>query len=306
MHTHSIDPWQHDHVFGQERQRAGERRVLLVVILTALTMLAEIFGGVVFGSMALLADGLHMGSHLVALGAAWIAYRYARHHAGDRRFSFGTGKVNALAGYSSAIVLMVFAAVIAVQSIGRLLQPQPIDFDEALVVAVIGLVVNGVCAWLLADHDHDHDHNHGASHAHDHNLRAAYLHVLADMLTSLLAIAALVGGRFYGWLWLDAAVGIAGAVVISRWAWGLLRDTGATLVDREAGGRLIEELRRAIELDGDRVVDLHVWSIGPGGHAAAIAIVSETPAPPEHYKARIPADARIVHATVEVHRCPDH
>lgn len=299
MHVHSTEPFQHDHVFGQEKPRVGERRLMVVLVLTLATMAAEIAGGLVFGSMALLADGLHMASHLVALGAAWAAYLYARRHAADPGFSFGTGKVNALAGYTSAVVLLLFALGIAVQSTVRLVEPQPIDLDEALVVAVIGLVINGVCAWLLAEDEH-------GDHAHDHNLRAAYLHVLADMLTSLLAIAALLGGRLLGWLWLDAAVGLIGAAVIARWAAGLLRDAGGTLVDRVAGGRIAHDLKRAIEVEGDRIADLHVWSIGPEGYAAALAIVAERPMPPDHYKARIPPDVRIVHATVEVHRCPDH
>ena len=302
MHTKSLAPWQHEHVFGQHRQQSGERRVLVVVALTGAMMLIEIAAGLTFRSMALLADGLHMGSHLAALAAAWLAYRYARQHATDRRFSFGTGKVNALAGYSSAVILVLFALAMAMQSTGRLLEPTPIAFREALAVAAVGLVINGICAWLLAER---HDEN-DETHHHDHNLHAAYLHVLADMATSVLAIVALLGGLLFDWSWLDPLVGILGAIVVARWAFGLIRDAGSVLLDREADAAILARVRSAIEVADDRVSDLHVWSIGTGGYAAAMTVVTATPMQPAHYKDRIPASVRIVHATVEVHRCEGH
>ncbi|HYN40108.1 MAG TPA: CDF family Co(II)/Ni(II) efflux transporter DmeF [Rhodospirillales bacterium] len=347
MHTHSLAPWQHDHAFGQQVRREGERRTLAVTVLTAVMMAVELAAGLAFGSMALLADGLHMASHTAALGLAVVAYVYARRHAEDRRFAFGTGKVNALAGYSSALLLALFAAAMAWESTARLLQPRPIAFDEAIVVAVLGLVVNVVSLLMLrtspahphaADGDrrvpeaddhhdeadgrhrhahapappsadptdapvHDHGHAHAHGHGHDHNLRGAYLHVLADATTSLLAIAALVLGRSVGSTWPDAAVGLVGAVLVCRWAWGLLRDSSGVLLDRQAPEAVHERIRSAVERGDDRVADLHVWSIGPAGWAAAFSVVSHDPQPPEAYKAMIPADARIIHATVEVHRC---
>jgi cation diffusion facilitator family transporter len=312
MHTHSLDPWRHDHRFGQHRPRAGERRVLVVVVITLAMMAVEVGAGVAFGSMALLADGLHMASHAAALGIAYGAYVYARRHAHDRRFSFGTGKVDALAGYSSALVLVLFAGIMAVESAWRLVEPRSIAYTEALLVAVVGFVVNGLCAWLLAAGGHEDEARWHAgeaepasqhAHTHDHNLRGAYLHVLADALTSILAIVALLGGRSFGWSWLDAAVGLVGAAVVSRWAYGLIRDSARVLLDREAPRPVQEALRRAIEQDSDQLADLHVWSIGPAGYAAALTIISAAPLPADIYRARIPAAARILHATIEVHPC---
>ena len=319
MHSDSLQPWQHDHAFGQRVPQAGERRTLLVTLLTTAMMVVEIVAGIAFGSMALLADGLHMASHASALGLAVIAYVYARRHADDRRFTFGTGKVNAIAGYSSALVLAVFALLMAWQSGERLLQPMPIAFNEAIMVAVMGLGVNLTSILMLrgGDNHHGHSHDHPNHHAHDHdrehvwgmhrddhNLRGAYLHVLADALTSVLAIAALVAGKMLDWSWLDPVVGLLGAVLVSRWAWGLAGDSAAVLLDREAPTALREQIRTAMEKDGDtRVADLHVWSVGQYGYAAALSIVAHRPRTAEEYKGMIPARARVVHATVEVHRC---
>lgn len=332
MHTQSLEPWQHHHVFGQDRPHGGERRVLLVAVLTAVMMVVEIVGGIAFGSMALLADGLHMGSHFAALSIAYVAYVYARRHATDHRFSFGTGKINALAGYSSALLLALFALVMAAESAERLLAPVPIAFSDALLVAVVGLVVNGVSALLLGHredddhaghghqpghthaghhaHDHtsqqgkDHHHDHEQARPHDHNLRGAYLHVIADALTSVLAILALLGGKYFGWSWLDATIGIVGAVMVGHWALGLLRSSGFVLLDREMEESVTATVRAAIESDDTRVADLHLWSVGTAGYAAALSVVSEQPLTAEDYKRRLPPAARIVHATVEVHRCP--
>lgn len=330
MHTRSLTPWQHDHAFGQEVRHSGERRTLAVAGLTAITMLIEIVAGIAFGSMALLADGLHMASHTVALGLAVVAYVYARRHAADRRFTFGTGKVNVLAGYSSALLLGLFALAMAWESGVRLLQPQPIAFTEAILVALLGLAVNLASLAMLRDsHDHHHPADHhpgshdpgtGAAHSHsphhhrhddghahghgeDHNLRGAYLHVLADATTSLLAIAALLLGSQFGWTWPDAAVGLIGAVLVGRWAWGLLRHSGGVLLDVQAPALLQERIRAAVEQGDDRIADLHVWSMGPTGWAAAMTVVAHEPAEPDVYRARIPAAANIVHATVEVQWC---
>ncbi len=286
----------HDHSFGQEERRSGERRTLIVIALTATMMVVEIAAGWAFGSMALLADGLHMASHAAALTITAAAYVFARRHAHDERFSFGVGKVNALGGFTGAILLALFALVMAFESVSRLIDPVSIAFDQAIAVAVIGLVVNGVSVWLLGhSHGDDHDHHH------DHNLRSAYLHVLADALTSLLAIVALLAGKFFALAWMDPTMGIVGAVLVARWSIGLLRSTGRVLLDAQAPAELREEIRRHLESGEDvRVVDLHVWNIGPGLRAVIVSLVAREPHSVEHYKARLPEGHGLVHVTVEV------
>ena len=319
MHETNLAAWEHGHSFGLYRRRPGERRTLIVALLTAATMVVEIVAGIAFGSMALLADGLHMASHTVALGLAVFAYIYCRRHAGDSRFTFGAGKVNSLGGYTSALLLAGFAIYMVVESVSRLMTPVPIQFDAAIAVAVIGLVVNGVSVLILdvrhhaADHDanahHDspeaHGHGRGHNHGHaDHNLRGAYLHVIADALTSLLAIVALLAGKYLGAVWMDPAMGIVGAFLVGRWAWGLLRDSSHTLLDWQAPATVRDTVRRSVERFRDtRVVDLHVWSIGPGLFAAELAVVSHEPEEPSVYKELL-SDADLAHVTVEVHRCP--
>jgi len=303
----------HDHSFGQDRQRPGERRTIFVIALTAVTMVVEIVAGLVFGSMALLADGLHMASHAAALTITAVAYVYARRHAADPRYSFGTGKVNALAGFTGAVLLALFAGVMAIESVGRMVSPVEIIFDHALIVAVVGLLVNAVSVVLLHggehdhhahdhhghhEHEHEHDHDHHGGHAHeDHNLRSAYLHVLADALTSVAAIVALLAGKYFGLVWMDPAMGIVGAVLVGRWSWGLLRDTSAVLLDRQAPASILDRVRQAVEPSA-AVLDLHVWSIGPGIYACVLAV--EGKGDPADFAALIPPDLGIVHVTVEV------
>ncbi len=308
MHTQDLSSWRHDHVFGHDQVKPAERRTLIVVIVTAIMMVIEIVAGILYGSMALLADGLHMASHAAALGLSVVAYIVARRLAADRRFAFGTGKINSLAGFSSAILLGGFSVAMAVESTERLINPVEITFDYALIVAVVGLLVNGGCAVILASTpDHHYSHDHGHHHHHDHNLRGAYLHVLADALTSLLAIVALLAGKYYGLNWLDPVMGILGAVLVARWSYGLIRDSGKVLLDRQASQDNVELLKQSLETDtSDRVSDLHVWSIGHGIYAAEISIVSDDPKTPEHYKSLIPDNLNIVHTVVEVHRCPAH
>jgi cation diffusion facilitator family transporter len=305
MHRESLSPWQHDHSFGQEIPRAGEARTWWVIGLTAAMMTLEVAAGVAFGSMALLADGLHMASHAGALGITAVGYAYARRHAADPRFSFGTGKVNSLAGFAGALLLAVFAAIMAWESLGRLFGPIAIAFDEAIAVATLGLVVNGVSVALLGVEEHGHDEHAAHGHAHhDHNLRSAYLHVLADALTSILAILALLSGKYLGYGWMDPAMGIVGAALVARWSFGLLRDTSKVLLDRQAPEDLRHRVRAAMETEpGDRVSDLHLWSVGPGIYAAIISVVTDDPALSSRFKERLPPDLGIVHASIEIERC---
>jgi cation diffusion facilitator family transporter len=298
MHLSDQIELRHGHVYLDERHHHGERRTKLVVALTAAMMVVEIAGGLMFNSMALLADGLHMGSHVVALGLAAFAYVYARRHAEDDRFTFGTGKVGALGGFTSAIILGLIALIMAWESAHRLMAPMPIDYQAATLVAVVGLAVNLLSAVLLR---HD-DHAHGPHE--DHNLRAAYLHVLADALTSLLAIMALVGGRSLGWVWLDPIMGLVGAGVILWWSYGLLRPAGRTLLDAEATAEHRDRIRRLVETDADNLVlDLHVWRVGSQHLAAIIAVATHEPRPPAHYKALLAEIPDLAHVTVEVNPC---
>src|ERR1051326_1804243 len=308
MHTHSLERWHHAHVFLGEKHDYHERRTWFVVSLTAATMVAEVIGGTLFGSLAVVADGVHMSTHVAALAIAALAYRFARRHAADARFSFGTGKLGELAAFASALMLLLIALLIAYESITRLVNPIAIKYEEAIAVACIGLAVNLVSAWLLSDadrhreHPHDDDHHH----SHDHNIRSAYLHVLADAVTSLLAIVGLLMGRFYGLVWMDALVGIVGAGVIISWGVGLIRSSGAVLLDVVPSRGLADRVRARLEGDDDRVAALHVGQRGPG-HAGVIAsVVTEHPQPPQAYKARLAGIAGLSHVTIEVHPCPDH
>lgn len=301
---HDIDALAHDHVFLGGDHDANARRTLWVVALTAAMMVGEIVAGSIFNSMALLADGFHMATHAVALAVAAGAYAFARRHAHDRRFTFGTGKVGDLAGFASALVLAIIAIGIAVESVQRLFDPSTVAFGEATVIAVIGLVVNIASAFLLSgghhhhghDHGHHHDHHHGAHH-HDNNMRSAFMHVLADALTSVLAIAALLAGRYLGWVWLDPVIGIVGGIVIAIWSWNLLRDTSAVLLDT-SDPHLEAEIRDEVERPGDaRIFDLHVWRVGPGAHAAIVAFAGA--ASVEAVRQRLAAVHELQHVTVE-------
>jgi cation diffusion facilitator family transporter len=317
MHTHSTAAWEHEHVFLGENHERHERRTMLVVALTAAMMVAEIVGGTLFGSMALTADGWHMSTHAAALGIAALAYRLARKHAHDPRFAFGTGKLGELAAFSSAIILAMIALFIGYESVTRLLAPLPIRFAEALPIAALGLLVNLASAWLLHDdhghgHDHAHDQHHD-DHAHDHhhshhdtNLRAAYVHVMADALTSVLAIIALLAGRFFGIMWLDALMGLIGAAVILSWSANLVRSSGAVLLDAAPDLHLAQTVREHLESDGDRVSDLHLWRLGPGHLGVIASVVSDRPQPPAYYKRRLADIDGLSHVTVEVQACSHH
>ena len=312
MHHSHTHPSTHTHNFLGASHDKHAQRTRWVVALTAAMMVVEIAAGLWTGSMALLADGIHMATHAGALGVAAFAYWFAKRHASDPRFTFGTGKIGDLAGFASALVLAMFAAGIAIELMNRLLTPADIAFTEAIWVAVLGLLVNIASAWLLGGEHHHHDHDHGHSHGHDHghghahadnNLRSAYLHVLADALTSLLAIAALIAGRYLGWVWMDAAMGLVGAAVIARWSWSLMRDTAAVLVDADAGAERYDEVREAIE-DGDAAItDLHIWRLGPGHYGVVISLVAANPLRPVDYVARLAEHEEYAHVTVEIHRC---
>jgi len=302
MHTHTLEEWQHSHEFSLKNQK-GERRTQYVLVLTAITMVVEIVAGSVFGSMALLADGWHMGTHVAAFMIAIFAYRYARKHANSPAFSFGTGKVNVLGGFASAIALAVVALVMCVESIQRIVDPQTIQFNEAIFVACAGLLINIISALLLKD-DHSHSHHHDHDHHHDHNLRAAYLHVLADAMTSLLAIIALLSGKFLGWGWLDPMMGIVGAVIITRWSYDLLKQTSPILLDASIEDEYQQAIKRTIESDSDnRVSDIHVWKVGANHYAAIIALVTHFPNSAEHYKQLLNEFDKLSHITIEVNEC---
>lgn len=311
MHTKSIEDWRHEHVFLGAHHAQRERRAWLVVGLTAAMMVVEIAGGAIYGSMALVADGWHMSTHAAALSIAALAYAYARRHAKNPRFAFGTGKVGELAGFASAVILALVALMIGYESVTRIISPVAIDYDEALIIAALGLTVNLVSAWLLGDDDHAHgDHAHGDEenhhHHHDHNHRAAYLHVLADAVTSVLAIGGLLAARIFSWPWIDPLVGIIGSLVIAAWAWGLIRSSAAVLLDFVPAPKIANLVRERLEVEGDRLADLHLWRVGPGHIAVVAAVVSDRPQRPDAYKARLRDVAGISHVTVEVHRCPGH
>ncbi|WP_378952441.1 CDF family Co(II)/Ni(II) efflux transporter DmeF [Mesorhizobium sp. ANAO-SY3R2] len=307
-HDHPQEPVAaaHGHVFLGEGHDRNARRTMFVIALTAAMMVVEIVAGTIYGSMALVADGWHMSTHATAMAIAASAYVFARRQAHNPRFTFGTGKVGDLAAFASAVILAIVAVFIGWESFGRLLSPVHINFPEAIIIAVAGLAVNLASAWLLRDggdgHDHGHAHGHHHGHGgHDNNLRAAYTHVLADALTSVLAISALFMGAVYGWLWLDPVMGIVGAVVIARWSWTLIRDAGRVLVDYvPVGEDLPAEIREAVETDRDVITDLHVWQVGPGHHAAIVALKSSAPATPEAYKSKLAHLHDLSHVTIEV------
>lgn len=317
LNNRELSALTHEHVFLGENESRNERKVWLVIALTTAMMLAEIAAGHWFGSMALIADGWHMATHAGAMLIAVLAYRYARRNVANPHFSFGTGKVGDLAGFASAVVLVLIALLIGWESLRRLVEPVPISFEQAIMVAIIGLAVNLLSAWLLRDehhhhhghaqhsHGHDHGQHRGRHHSHgqDNNLRAAYLHVLADALTSVLAIVALLLGRAYGWHWADPVMGVVGAIVISRWSWGLIRDTGSVLLDRVPSDTNLEsKIRDAFENRDDTITDLHVWQIGPGHYSIIVSIASTAPKSPSDYAARLSHMHQVSHVTVEVHK----
>jgi len=299
MHVGTLENWQHNHDFSVKNKR-GEQRTKYVLILTAITMVVEIIAGSVYGSMALLADGWHMGTHVAAFCITIFAYRYARKHTNNPAYSFGTGKVNVLGGFASAIALAVVALVMLIESLQRIIEPQAIHFNEAIIVASIGLSINMLSALLLKD-NHHHDH-----HGHDHNLRAAYLHVLADAMTSLLAIVALASGKYLGWNWLDPIMGIVGAVIITRWSYGLLKQTSPILLDASIEEDYHKAIREAIEKDSDnRISDIHIWKVGSNHYAAIISLVTHYPKATEHYKRLLSRFHKLSHITIEVNECKE-
>ncbi|SKA94619.1 cation diffusion facilitator family transporter [Pseudomonas extremaustralis] len=291
----------HEHVFLGSSHEENARRTLWVVLLTLVMMVAEIAAGYLTGSMALLADGFHMATHAGALGIAAAAYAYAKRHARSPRFSFGTGKVGDLGGFASALILALVSLGIAIESVMRLLEPAEVQFGTATLIAIVGLVVNIVSALLLGhghshDHDHDHDHHHSG---HDNNLQSAYVHVLADALTSVLAIAALLAGRYLGWVWLDPVMGIVGAIVIARWAWSLMGVTAGVLLD-QTDEHVAAEIRELIEQAGDaRITDLHVWRVGPEAHAAIVSVVGSSTTDADGIRERLKPVHEVSHLTVE-------
>jgi len=312
MHITDLSIWRHDHHFSTNNSSA-EKRTHRVIVITAVMMIAEIICGHFFHSMALIADGWHMGTHVAAFAIAAVAYSFERRHATDPRVTFGTGKVGVLGGFTSAVILSIIALLIAADSVQRLIAPQIIHFREAIFIAAAGLATNLICAFLLKDdphhhhhHHHDHDDEHGGhSQDHDLNLKAAYIHVLADAFTSLGAIGALSAGYFFGWTWLDPAMGLVGTVVILSWAFTLLRDTGSILMDRvPASSDLPTVIREGIENDGDSVItDLHIWQVGVSKFAAVISVVAHNPKTPAEYREALKIHEELIHVNVEVQTC---
>ncbi|EZP26311.1 CDF family Co(II)/Ni(II) efflux transporter DmeF [Pseudomonas sp. RIT288] len=303
--TPSAERFSHDHQFLGASHDDNARRTLWVVVLTLVMMIGEIAAGYLTGSMALLADGFHMATHAGALGIAAAAYGFARRNANNRRYSFGTGKVGDLAGFASAMVLGLVSLGIAGESIFRLFEPTTVAFGEATVIAIVGLGVNVLSAFLLMghhghDHGHQHDHGHDHHHHHDNNLRSAYVHVLADALTSVLAIAALLAGRYLGWVWLDPAMGIVGSIVIAKWAYNLMRDSAAVLLDT-TDEPVAAEIRELLETSDDvRISDLHVWQVGPQARAAIVSVVAAAGVTAEAIRERLAPVHELSHLTIEL------
>jgi cation diffusion facilitator family transporter len=309
----------HDHLFLGARHEQAERRTWMVIVLCTVMMIAEIVGGLLFGSIALVADGLHMSTHASALLLAALAYSFARRHARDQRFSFGTGKFGDLAGFTSAIILAMIALLIGYEAVSRLISPVAIRFNEAIPIAVLGLIVNVASVLLLSGGGHDHGHGlghdagghaahrdahetaHHAAHR-DNNIRAAIIHVLADAGVSLLVIVGLLLGRLFGWVWMDPVAGICGAVVIAAWSYGLIRDTGAILLDMNPDLNMGERMRAVLEVDGDRLTDLHLWRLGPGHLGAIVGVVTTTPRGSDYYHRLLGRFSALSHVTVEVQR----
>ncbi|MDJ0673842.1 MAG: CDF family Co(II)/Ni(II) efflux transporter DmeF [Calothrix sp. MO_167.B42] len=308
MHKNILEQWQHSHDFLINEAKS-EKKTQIVMILTAITMVVEIITGFMFGSIALLADGWHMTTHVAAFSITLFAYQYARKNVNNPKYTFGTGKVSILGGFASAVALAVIALVMALESGMRLFEPRLIQFNQAIGVAVIGLIVNLISAWLLQEHhdhhNHTHEHNHPHEHNHqDHNLQAAYVHVLADALTSILAIIALCSGKFFGLIWMDAVMGIVGAAVITKWAYDLIHETGGILLDGATNKQTQLAIVKAIEEDADnRVTDLHLWHLNQDYLAAMISLVTHYPQPPEYYKNLIKHIPSLVHVLIEVNPC---
>jgi cation diffusion facilitator family transporter len=310
MQLHDMARWQHKHHFHIEDNK-GEQNTWRVILLTLVMMIVEIVAGFVFGSMALLADGWHMGTHVIALGITTFSFHYARRHADDPHYSFGTGKVGSLGGYTSAIALGIAAVFMVIESSERLISPQPIRFNEAILVACVGLAVNLVSAFLLEggkEHDEGEKasgaNNLGTAHRHDHALRGAYLHVLADAVTSIAAIIALLTGKFLGWAWMDPLMGIVGSMLIGFWSFGLLQQTSGVLLDKDINPGLTPRIKAAIEQDSDnRVADLHVWRVGADQLALILSIVTDYPKTADYYKELLKDFEELAHVSVEINRC---
>lgn len=322
MHTDNLSNWIHDHVFHVSNE-AAEKSTRIVMWITALMMVVEIAAGWWFNSMALLADGWHMSSHAVAIGLSAFAYATARRYARDPRFAFGTWKIEILGGFASAIFLLGVAVMMLVGSVERIVSPQAIRYQEAIVIAILGLVVNVVCALILGQaHHHGHGHSHGHGHGHDHhhahhghhhhdlNLKSAYVHVIADAATSVLAIAALFGGWLFGWAWLDPLMGVVGAVLVAVWAKGLIADTAKVLLDREMDHPVVDEIREVVETGADagetRIADLHVWRVGKQVYSCAMTVVThDRSLTPDLVRQRLSVHEEVVHSTIEIHCCAD-
>ena len=290
--------WDHSHDFGVDNKHR-KNKVKIVFWLTTVIMVLEIGAGTWSGSMALLADGWHMGTHSAAFAITIFAYSYAKKHANNKAFSFGTGKVNYLGGFASAVALAIVALMMAIESVQRLLDPQTIHFNEAIIVAIIGLTVNIASVFVLHDDHHHHDHGH-----HDHNMKAAYFHVLADTLTSILAIVALLAGKIFGWIWMDSLMGIVGAVVIARWSYGLIKESSDVLLDKSVGSSSLNNIAEAIKAENETIIsDIHIWKIATAHQAAIVSIASKEPLKPEEYKLILKQHLPLLsHVSIEVNK----